>query len=491
MTPATADPGYDAYQAFLRSKVKIAESWGFECDDAEIHPMLKPHQRATVRWNVQGGRRADFLAFGLGKTFVQLETVRIVRGRAGGLALIVIPLGVKLEFIRDAEKLGIPVKFIRRIEEVADEATIYLTNYETVRDGKLDPAAFTVASLDEASCLRGFGGTKTFREFMALFTGDAGPGKKRNGTSRVPYRFVATATPSPNDYIELLAYAAFLGIMDVSQAKTRFFKRDSTKADVLTLHPHKEKEFWLWVASWALFLQKPSDLGYSDDGYDLPEIDIRWHEVPTDHRSAGFDKSGQGKLLRDAALGVQDAATEKRDSLPARMARLIELRAADPDSHLLIWHDLEREREAIEKAFPGIATVYGSQSDEAKESAITGFADGEIPVLAGKPSMLGSGVNFQRHCAWAVFLGIGFKFNDLIQAIHRIYRFLQGHPVRIDLIFTEAERGVREILLRKWDAHNQQVARMQQIMKEYGLSQAALATPPQVTRHTMNVTDKN
>ncbi|MCW1922696.1 DNA methyltransferase [Luteolibacter arcticus] len=472
---AVADPAYEAYMDFLRAKVKLSESWGFDCDDSEIHPMLKPHQRAAVRWNVEGGRRADFLAFGLGKTFVQLETVRIVRSKAGGLALIVLPLGVRLEFARDAAKLGIKVKFIRRADEIEDDETIYLTNYQTIRDGKLDPALFTVASLDEASCLRGFGGTKTFREFMALFTGDAGPGRERNGTSRVPYRFVATATPSPNDYIELLAYAAFLGIMDVSQAKTRFFKRDSTKADKLTLHKHKEKEFWLWVASWALFIQKPSDLGFSDEGYDLPELDIRWHEVPTDHSTAAPEMSGQGRLFRDSNLGVQEAAAEKRDSLPARLAKLLEIRAEDPAAHRILWHDLEREREALERSIPGLVSVYGSQAEADQEGAIIGFSDGLVPELAGKPCMLGSGCNFQRHCAWAIYLGIGFKFNDLIQSIHRLRRFLQTRRVRIDLIYTEAERGIRKETERKWKQHNTMVQQMADIIKEHGLSLASMA----------------
>jgi hypothetical protein len=193
------------------------------------------------------------------------------------------------------------------------EPAIYLTNYESVRDGKLDVSLFSGVSLDEASILRGFGGSKTFREFMRLFEGKS------------TYRFVATATPSPNEFIELLAYAAFLDVMDVGQAKTRFFKRNSTNADDLTLHPHKEREFWLWVSSWAIFLQRPSDLGYSDEGYDLPELDIHWHEINTSHDNAGAERSGQGRLLKNAALGLQDAAREKRESLPLRVAKLMEL----------------------------------------------------------------------------------------------------------------------------------------------------------------------
>ena len=462
------------YADFLRAKIKLAEQYGFDVADSDVHPILKPHQRDMVRWMVRMGRAACFAAFGLGKSVIQLEAVRLTLTQAGGMGLIVIPLGVRQEFIRDAAMLGIRVKFIRRIEEATD-ADIYLTNYETVRDGKLDPRQFSVASLDEASVLRGFGGTKTFREFMAIFAGDRKTMHGRTLGDAVPYRFVATATPSPNDYIELLAYAAFLNVMDVGQAKTRFFKRDSTKADVLTIHPHKEREFWLWVSSWALFVQKPSDLGHSDEGYELPEMNIVWHEIADDHADAGFDFKGQGMLLKQQAIGVVDSAREKRTSLPKRIAKMMEIRAIDPDAHRLLWHDLEAERVAIEQAIPDVISVYGSQDDDTKAEHIVGFSDGRIRELAGKPVMLGSGCNFQRHCAWAIFLGIGFKFNDFIQAIHRLYRFLQTRQVRIDLIYTESEREVKRILETKWAKHKETVANMTKIIQEYGLSNAAMA----------------
>lgn len=463
------------YEDFLKAKVTMAESFGFEIEPHEVNPLLKPHQRAIVVWAVAGGRRAIFCAFGLGKTLMQLEAVRITRARAGGMALIVIPLGVRVEFFRDAAKLGISVKFVRSIDECDDPAGIYLTNYETVRDGKLDPRQFAVASLDEAACLRGFGGTKTFREFMALFAGD----DRRNMHERVQgqgvrYRFVATATPSPNEYVELLAYSAFLGVMDVGQAKTRFFKRDSTKADQLTIHPHKVEEFWLWVSSWGLFVQKPSDLGFSDEGYDLPPLDIRWHEVD-EARDAGHEAYGQARMFAPEAIGVVEAAREKRDSLPARLAKVLELRAEDPAAHRVIWHDLESERVALERAIPGLATVFGSQELGEREQTVIGFSDGEVAELGAKPVMLGAGCNLQRHCHWAIFMGIGFKFADFIQAIHRIYRFLQTRRVRIDLIYTAAERAVRRDLERKWSQHTEQMAKMTEIIRQYGLSHAAMA----------------
>lgn len=433
-----------------------------------------------VKWMINGGRRACFASFGLHKTVTQLEAIRIILLSTGGRGLIICPLGVRQEFIKDSKNIlgwETPPKFIRRIEE-AEDTGIYITNYETVRDGKLDPRLFEVASLDEASILRGFGGSKTFREFMRLFTGDAGPLGDRRGTEYVRYRFVATATPSPNEYIELLAYADFLGIMDVSQAKTRFFKRDSTQADKLRLHKHKEEEFWLWVASWALFVTKPSDITgnvIDDIGYDLPPLDIRWHELPSDHSTAGMEKYGQFRMFKNLAIGIQMSAKEKRESLTARLNKMLELRQQDLTAHRIIWHDLEDERRAITKAIPSCAAVFGSQKLEDREEIISAFSIGDLAEIAGKPSMIGSGTNLQRFCSWAIYLGIGFKFNDFIQSIHRLLRFLQPGTVRIDLIYTEAEREIRKQLERKWRQHTHQVKTMTDIIKEFGLSQAAMA----------------
>ena len=256
------------YRAFLEAKIKLDHACGFDVDQRELNPALKDHTQAMVRWALAGGRRAIFAAFGLHKTCVQLEVMRLIGRHRPGIRLITLPLGVRQEFFRDARERftgehAIGLKFIRRAEEIEDDRTIYLTNYESVREGILDIAAIkpVAVSLDEASILRGFGGTKTFREAMAVFAG----GDRRDKTQRVasdgvPFRFVATATPSPNSYLELASYAAFLGIMDIGQIKTRFFKRDSEKADNLTLHAHKAQEWWLWCSSWALFVESPADI---------------------------------------------------------------------------------------------------------------------------------------------------------------------------------------------------------------------------------------
>lgn len=471
------------YADFLKQKIKIAPKEGFKCDLSEINLRLKPHNQLMVKWLVEGGRRACFASFGLHKTVTQLETVRVTLSKAGGgKGLIVCPLSVRQEFVEDSKNIlgwEKPPVFIRRIEEITNnEDGIYLTNYESIRDGKLDPNHFVVASLDEASILRGLGGSKTFREFMRLFTGDGGPMGQRRGAENINYRFVATATPSPNDYIELLAYADFLGVMDVSQAKTRFFKRDSTKADKLTLHPHKEEEFWLWVGSWALFVSKPSDLTNNpadDEGYILPNLDLRWHEIQVDHSKAGADDRGQIKIFKDVALGLVESAKEKRESLDIRIAKMLELRQEDPEAHRIIWHDLESERLAIEKSIPGITSIYGSQDYEKRENAILGFSYGKFQELAAKPVIAGSGCNFQRYCNWGIYLGIGFKFNDFIQSIHRLQRFLQTKTVRIDLIYTEAERNIRKQLEIKWNNHNKLVGKMIDIIKKYGLSHSEMS----------------
>ncbi len=624
----------DAYLDFLRAKAVVVPEFGITVEPGEVNPLLKPHQRDIVLWALRGGRRAIFAAFGLGKTLIQLEIARLLVKHCGGRFLIVMPLGVRQEFMRDAGLLGIEVRFIRSIDE-AGETGICLTNYETVRDGKLDPKQFTGASLDEAAVLRGFGGTKTFREFMRLFDG-------------LKYKFVATATPSPNEFIELLAYSAFLEVMDVGQAKTRFFKRNSEKADQLTIHEHKKAEFWMWCASWAIFLQRPSDLGHSDEGYELPGLDVYWHEIPTDHTDAGYETSGQGRLVKNAAIGVVDAAREKRDSLNRRIIKLSDLlithgntsgteqgvlrgqqgtpapgitgtvpqkqrsqeglhegvpedlqapaanegkegrtesetprevclgpgvqgkiqsaseelgqaesgaqadrqvaeqlhagagaicpdscvpegrlrdlrnertgsarvcggsRPLDGDStgnsvsamqlrpgsvsgfscapdegrgvhseQVVIWCDLNKEQASVDRTLDSLAishsSLYGADSPEDREILLQDWRDRKKRAFVSKPQMYGAGVNLQQS-AWEIFLGIGFKFNDFIQAIHRCYRFLQTKRVRIDLIYTEAEREVRRILEKKWQQHAELMSEMSAIIREYGLAEAAITS---------------
>ncbi|MBS1725396.1 MAG: DNA methylase N-4 [Armatimonadetes bacterium] len=455
------------YADFIKNKVSIVQTDVLTCDPSEVHESLKDHQRVQVVALVQGTHRALFNSFGLGKSRMQLEAVRLtLLKRKAKRGLIVIPLGMKVDFRNDAKALGITTTFIQHSREVEADG-IYFCNYEAIVDGRLDPNLFDVSSLDEADYLRS-AGSETFGAMLF------GP------MQQIPDRFVATATPSPNDYLELIHYAHYLGVMEMGEAKTRFFARNSEKADSLTLLPNMEEEFWHWVASWAIFLQKPSDLGFSDDGYEMPPLIVNWHEVPSNHQTAEPTQKGQGRMFKDRGMGVVEASREKRESIDARLAKMMELRAEDPDAHRIIWHDLEDERRAIEKLIPSVATIYGSQKEESKEAALIGFSEGTIQELAGKPMMIGSGPNFQHHCSWAIFVGIDCKFKDFIQAIHRIYRFLQKAPsVRIDIIHTEAERSIKQTIIRKWKQHDELVAKQSEIIRKYGLDQTALAAPLQ------------
>lgn len=836
---AFADTVY--YQEFLERKVAFDRSYGHDIARSEIHPWLKPHQADIVAWAVKGGRRAIFAAFGLGKSVIQLETLRLTLAKhGGGKALIICPLGVRIEFAADAAKLEIETRFVRRTAEL-DGDGIYITNYESVRDGRLDVDEFTAVSLDEASVLRSFG-SKTYQTFLA-------------GFSRIPYRFVATATPSPNRYKELIHYAGFLGVMDTGQAlaqplsepvltpsgwasmgdlrpgdqvigvdgkptdilgvypqgekpiyrvefsdgsftrctgdhlwltrtqyqrnaaakyakrnpgadtsqywhvsttdeiatsitctstgsknhevpiadpvmfdsrpvdvdpyllgfllgdghlrqtsvnfttadqwivdhiattvadlalsvrknphvrkdgqpnydysisagpagrtgrghesnavlrairrygligkrawekfvpddylhnspdvrlallqglmdadgtiatdgrnrttklcttsrqlsddalfiarslggtasvreragrkpngdpgrpqylvtlrlpngtvpfrlprkadlvrdrekypprryitavipdgvesaqciavdhperlyltrdcvvthNTRFFQRDSTKANNLTLYPHKQREFYLWLASWAAFVQSPADLGHDPTGYELPERRIVTHEVAVDMTDEHVDRDGQGGLFRSAALGLKEAAAEKRMSMPARIDNLMEIvhqhRAENPGDQVIIWCDLNDEQDAIEQALAAEAitfsSVRGALDPDEVERRLAEWKNRGTYALIGKPVMLGQGMNLQQ-CNTAIFVGVTYKFNDVIQAVHRIHRFGQTRTTYTHLIYANTEAEVIATIREKWTLHDDLTGTMTDIIREHGLDPAAV-----------------
>lgn len=453
------------YLAFLKRKMDVAPETGFDIDISEVNPALKSHQKTAVVWGIKGGRRAIFKSWGLGKTIVNLEICRIILKYKGGKALIVLPLGVKQEFLRDAVQIlrMEPPQYVRNMAEIKASTTdILLTNYERVRDGDIDPAYFTVCTLDEAAVLRSYG-SDTYQTFMVKFKG-------------VKYKYVFTATPSPNRLKELIHYAAFLEIMDSGQALTRFFQRDSTKANNLTLYPHREDEFWLWCSSWALWITKPSDLGpeLSDKGYDLPPLEVRYHEIPVERELFMADRDGQIKMQDDEVVSLPDAMKEKRRSIDERIAKMAEIVNESPDDHFILWHDLEDERKAIKKALPEMVDIYGSQDYEIREQRVIDFSDGKIKLFGTKKEISGSGCNFQRYCHRAIFLGIDYEFEDFIQAIHRIYRFLQTEKVIIDIIHTSRERRILQVLLKKWEQHNYQTKKMTDIIKKYGLSSTSM-----------------
>ena len=452
------------YLDFLKTKIEIAAESGFTVDRGELNKALKPHQQDAVAWALRGGRRALFESFGLGKTVQEIEFCHQAVKKEGGKALIVLPLGVKQEFTQDTVNvLGYKKpRYIKNQQEaVAADEEILLTNYERVRDGDIDPSYFTATSLDEASVLRSFG-SKTYQTFLDKF-------------KNVPYKLVATATPSPNRYKELIHYAGYLEVMDTGQALTRFFQRDSQKANNLTLYKNQEDEFWLWVSSWALFITKPSDINpaYSDKGYELPPLKVNWHELPISYGNA-TEKDGQIALFNEAAAGLKEAAQVKRESIKERVSKMREIVEASPEEHFVLWHDLEAERLAIKKALPEMVEIYGSQDYDLREKRVIDFSQGTTRLFATKKSLSGSGCNFQRHCHREIFLGIDYEFNDFIQAVHRCYRFLQTEEVTIDIIYMENEREIKDTLIKKWENHEHMVEKMTEIVKKYGLSAAGM-----------------
>lgn len=475
------------YADFLASKATIAAVDGFDIDPGEIHPLLKPHQRQIVEWAVRGGRRAIFAAFGIGKTVIQIETLRLTLSRSGGKALIVCPLGVQQEFAHDARMLGVELHRIRTTAEARElpDGSIAITNYEPVRDGKLDPNVFTVASLDEAAILRSFG-SKTYQAFLTLF-------------DEVPHRFVATATPSPNRFKELIHYSAFLGILDSGQALTRFFKRDSTQANNLTLLDSQERNFWLWLASWSAWVQSPADLcecachaAVNGPGscevctcgeYVLPELQVREHRIEIDHRArTNVERnSGQTYLLADSAMSLQAASQEKRASIPARVQRLLEIvdgyDAAGELDQLIVYCHLNDEQRAIEQALTerglSFSSIDGSMPSVEVERRLAQWKARETTVLVGKPVMLGVGLNLQQ-ANKMVFAGIDYRFHDTIQAVHRIQRFGQARACEVHLIYAESEREVLKVLLEKWRQHEELTATMSDLIREHGLSRASV-----------------
>jgi DNA modification methylase len=456
------------YQQFLESKIELAKTDSPLAREVRLHPSLFPHQRDAARWALSHERALIAASFGLGKSRVQIALAQALHELTGNPFLIICPLGVKHQFTEeDGPAMGTVWDYVRTDNELraCTARTPYLiTNYERVRDGQIDPRRHKLAgvSLDEGNVLRSLG-SKTYQVFQEAF-------------AETPYRFVCTATPSPNNYRELIYYAEFLGVMDKGQALTRFFKRNPDKAGDLTLMPQHEESFWLWISSWALFLNKPSDLNYSDEGYDLPPLRVHYHCVPTDHTRANetADRNGQRKLLVDTAAGVSAATKEKRATLEARVSKAKEIMVGESGEHWLLWHHLEDERRAIERQLPEAVTIYGAQKIEPREQAVLDFSRGKFPILATKPELSGSGCNFQRHCSRNIFVGINFSFDDFIQAIHRTHRFQQKNPVDVHIIHSEAESGIVDILKQKWEQHNKLVERMSEIIRKYGLSHAAI-----------------
>lgn len=458
------------YQQFLESKAVLSEAYGLDIDLSQLHPANFEHQNDAIAWAARQGRALLAMSFGLGKTRIQCELARLIHAATGKPFLVVCPLGVKHQFVdEDGPALGMRWQYVRTDAEAAAADTPYLiTNYERVRDGNITAATIETlggVSLDEGAILRSLD-SKTSDVFKTLF-------------ADTPYRYVATATPAPNEYKELIYCAEFLSIADHGQLLTRFFKRDPQKAGHLTLMPSQEEAFWTWTASWALFLARPSDLGYSDHGYELPPLNVHWHRLAVDQTRAfdQVDNRGQGRLILDAAAGVREATAEKRATLPERLAHTLALVSERPDEQWVIWCHLNAEQKAVEAALKerGLtcSSIYGALTIEETERRLYEWKDGQTTVLLSKPVMLGAGLNLQQ-CHNVVFIGVDYKFAAFIQALHRTYRFMQAHPVEVHILYAESEEQIVSVLKQKWSQHDKLVAQMRDLIREYGLSHDAL-----------------
>lgn len=422
------------YADFLEGKAFRAPSCGHEVADADIHPRLFTFQRDLVRWAVRKGRAALFADTGLGKTGMQIEWARLT----GQRALILAPLAVARQTVREAALLGVGVTYARHQGEASDGITI--TNYE--RLGGFDASAFGAVVLDESSILKSFEG-KVRTALIDAF-------------ADTPYRLACTATPAPNDIAELANHAEFLSVMSRVEMLAAFFVHDD---EGWRLKGHARESFWRWLASWGMSVRSPSDLGYDDAGYDLPPLDVVPHLLPVDW-------APEGRLFADLPRGVTERSDLRRSTIAARVAHAASLVAAEPDEQWLVWTGLNDEADSVARAIPGAVNVQGSDDPEDKAERLTAFADGSIRVLVTKPSIAGFGMNWQR-CARMAFVGIGDSYEQYYQAIRRCWRFGQERPVTAHVVLTEPEGVVFANVLRKEREARDMAAELARHVAEY------------------------
>jgi superfamily II DNA or RNA helicase len=428
-----------SYAEFLASKAIAAPPCGIP-DPPELSPLLFEFQRDITRWALRRGRAAIWADCGLGKSWMALEWARVVSETQGGPVLILTPLAVAQQFVEEGRKLGIPVRHIGDRAEHGDG--IEVCNYDRIH--RLDLGRYVGVVLDESSILKDYAGATR----NAIIEGFA----------RTPFRLACTATPAPNDYLELGNHAEFLGVMMRKDMLSTFFINDiEGAADTKwRLKGHAQGDFWRWLTSWAVALRSPSDLGYDATGYDLPALKMRHVVTVTDHSEAAKEL-GTLFVLDAKTLSEQRAA--RRASLKDRILEAQILVAKEPDESWILWCDLNAESSALAAAIPGAVEVTGSDPPEVKEARMAAFRSGEIKVLVSKPSIAGWGVNWQ-HCARVIFVGVTHSFEAWYQAIRRTWRFGQRREVHCYVISSDIEGNVLASLARKQADAEKMVAGM-------------------------------
>lgn len=408
------------YSEFLASKARRVEPLGRTVALDEIHPMLHTWQAGIVRWAVKTGRAAVWADTGLGKSLMQLEWARLSAGE--GRALIVAPLAVCHQTIREAAKVGIALTYVRDDSEAQNAPGMAITNFERV--GAIHPGRYTAVALDEASILKQADGK--LRTLLITHFAD------------VPRRLACTATPAPNEPEELTSQAEFLGVSTRANMLAAYFVHDD---EGWRPKGHARGPMYRWMSSWAVALRRPSDMGFPDDGYVLPGLEIRSHLLPV-------DVVPEGQLFATELGGVGGRSAIRKATLTARCERTAELVAAESDQPWLLWCGMNAEADQLARLIPGAVNIHGGLTAEEKAAGLLGFANGDIQILVTKPSLAAFGLNFQR-CAHMAFVGLSDSYEAYYQAIRRCYRYGQNRIVHAHVVLSELEGQIAVNIGRK------------------------------------------
>lgn len=425
----------EAYREIVAASHGAFRPTGFT-GSFDLPSSLFPHQRASVEFSLLCGASAMFLDTGLGKTRAALAWGQEVIRRTNRPVLMLAPLGVTRQHKAEADEIGIPAVVSR--DGSFSGAVIVIANYERLH--LFNPADFAGVILDESSILKSFSG-QTTKRLIETF-------------AHTPYRLACTATPAPNDHTELGTHAEFLSVMTRDQMLMRWFLHDSADTGIWRLKGHGVRPFWDWVASWARCVSKPSDLGFSDDGFEMPELRMHRHLVAADRTTGrGQEKDGQAHLFRMPDMSATSVHTEKRLTCVARAEMVAGIVDAEPAEPWTVWVETDYDADAVMAAIPGAVEVRGSMTPEQKEDRLTDFTRGDVRVLVTKASIAGFGLNWQ-HCARTVFAGMSFSYEAFYQAVRRHWRFRQTRPVECHVVFADTEAAIWDVVSRKAGDHD-------------------------------------